>query len=87
MPVDTRGFRAEHIGKRLRIKLQNGDVNEVKLLELTVCDEPEPCCGITYRLLLSGSLHGQHEPGKIYWTAFHEIENFQVLETESHGTV
>jgi hypothetical protein len=32
MPVDTRGFQEQHIGKRLRIKLLEGQAEEIDLL-------------------------------------------------------
>ena len=47
MPVHTRGFRGDHIGKRLRVELQDGEVADISLLELTICEDPEPCCGNT----------------------------------------
>ena len=50
MPVDTRGLNLSHIGKRLRVDLARGESMEIRLHELTVCEEPEPCCGITYIL-------------------------------------
>jgi hypothetical protein len=40
MSVDIRGFRDDHIGKRLRVELQNGEVDDINLLELTICEEP-----------------------------------------------
>ncbi len=79
MPVDTRGLREEHIGKRLRVKLAGGEIDEIDLLELTICEPPEPCCGITYTLLHTNRLDGAKERGGTYWTAFGEIENFRVL--------
>jgi hypothetical protein len=79
MAVDTRGLRQEHVGKRLRVALAGGEIDEVDLLELTVCSEPEPCCGITYRLLWTNRSGGAKAQGEIYWTGFREIENFQVL--------
>ena len=77
MPVDTRGFQEQHIGKRLRVELQNGVVQEVELLELTVCPEPEPCCGITYILNSTTAAAEQKEIGAVYWTGFAEIKNFR----------
>jgi hypothetical protein len=79
MPVDTRGLRQEHVGKHLRVELADGEIDEVNLLELTVCPEPEPCRGITYTLLSTNRTGGSKEQGGTYWTAFGEIENFQVL--------
>ncbi len=77
MPVDTRGLRQEHVGKRLRVELADGEIDEVNLLELTVCPEPEPCCGITYILISTN--RSERDKGAAYWTAFSEIEKFQVL--------
>jgi hypothetical protein len=78
MPVDTRGFQEQHVGQRLRVELWNGVVQELELLELTVCAEPEPCCGITY-LLNSTTTHDDgKEPGSVYWTGFAEIKTFSV---------
>jgi len=79
MPVDTRGLREEHVGKRLRIALALGQVEEVNLLELTVCHEPEPCCGITYRLLCTSQGDEYKKEGSVYWVGFGDIKNFQVL--------
>jgi hypothetical protein len=79
MPVDTRGLREEHVGKRLRIELIRGQVEEVNLLELTVCQEPEPCCGITYRLLSTNYRDESKKEGSVYWVGFGDIKNFQVL--------
>jgi hypothetical protein len=79
MPVNTRGLREEHVGKRLRIELPLGRVEEVDLLELTVCQEPEPCCGITYRLLCANHQDESKTEGSVYWVGFGDIERFQVL--------
>jgi hypothetical protein len=79
MPVDTRGFRDDHIGKRLRVELQNGEVDDINLLELTICEEPEPCCGITYILNSARPSTVEKENGGVYWTAFEAIRNFQVI--------
>jgi hypothetical protein len=78
MPVDTHGLHQEHVGKRMRLELSGGEIAEINLLELTICPEPEPCCGITYRLH-STNRHGTKESGEVYWTPFREIKNFQVL--------
>ena len=79
MPIDTRGLRQEHIGKRLRVELAGGVVDLVELLELTICEPPEPCCGFTYRLLARERGDARKPEGEVYWTAFGEIENFRVL--------
>ena len=79
MLVDTKGLRQEHVGKRLRVELTSGEVDEIKLLELTICNPPEPCCGITYTLLSTNRSHASKEQGGTYWTAFREIKNFRVL--------
>jgi hypothetical protein len=52
---------------------------EIRLHELTVCAKPEPCCGITYILISTNRPDGKKEAGSAYWTAFGEIEKFQVL--------
>ncbi len=79
MPVDTRGLREEHIGKRLRVELASGEVDEIDLLELTICDPPEPCCGITYRLLSTNQGNRTKENGEVYWTGFADIAKFELL--------
>ena len=79
MPVDTRGWRQEHVRKRLRIEFADVEIEEVKLLELTVCEEPEPCCGITYDLIATNRSDGRREKGSVYWTGFGDIRDFQVL--------
>jgi hypothetical protein len=79
MPVDTRGLNQEHVGKRMRVELADGESVEIRLHELTVCDKPEPCCGITYILQSTNRSDGKREQGAAYWTAFGEIEKFDVL--------
>jgi hypothetical protein len=79
MPVDTRGLGSSHIGKRLRVALTRGESMEIRLHELTVCAEPEPCCGITYILLSTNRPEDRRETGSAYWTGFEEIRDFQVL--------
>jgi hypothetical protein len=83
MPIDTRGLRQEHVGKQLRVELAGGEVDEITLLELTICEPPEPCCGITYRLQSSNRSDGAKKLNEVYWTAFGEIENFRALGTMS----
>jgi len=79
MPVDTRGLNQEHVGKRMRVELVDGESLEIRLHELTVCDKPEPCCGITYILHSTNRADGKRQNGAVYWTAFGEIEKFEVL--------
>jgi hypothetical protein len=79
MPVDTRGFSQGHVGKRMRVDLADGESLEMRLQELTVCSSPEPCCGVTYILISTNRSDGKREKGAAYWTAFGEIEKFQVL--------
>ncbi len=79
MPVDTRGLSSSHIGKHLRVALTSGESMEISLHELTVCAEPEPCCGITYILLSTNLPEDRRATGSAYWTAFEEIKDFQVL--------
>jgi hypothetical protein len=79
MPVDTHGLSSSHIGKHLRVTLTRGESMEIRLHELTVCAEPEPCCGITYILLSTNRPEDGRETGSAYWTGFQEIGNFQVL--------
>jgi hypothetical protein len=79
MPVDTRGLHHEHVGKRMRVELADGELLEIRLHELTVCAKPEPCCGITYSLLSTNRPGAKRDKGGVYWTGFGEIEKFQVL--------
>ena len=79
MLVDTKGLRQEHVGKRLRIELSSGEVDEIKLLDITACDPPQPCCGIMYTVLSTNRSEGGKAQGETYWTAFGEIDNFRVL--------
>ena len=79
MLVDTKGFGREHVGQRLRVALTSGEVDEIKLLDVTVCDPPQPCCGIVYTVLTTNRPRAGKEQGGTYWTAFGEIEKFQVL--------
>ncbi|HET8922335.1 MAG TPA: hypothetical protein VFN26_04985 [Candidatus Acidoferrum sp.] len=52
---------------------------EIRVHELTVCEKPEPCCGVTYILLSSIGGDGSREAGSAYWTAFDEIRQFEEL--------
>ena len=61
MPVDTRELRQEHLGKRRCVELAGGEVDEIELLELTICELPEPSCGIT--LLSTHRTGASEEPG------------------------
>jgi hypothetical protein len=79
MPVDTRGFNYGHVGKRMRVALADGELLEIRLHDLTICASPEPCCGITYVLISTNRSDGTRDKGAAYWTAFGEIERFQVL--------
>ena len=79
MLADTKGLRQEHVGKRLRVELTSGEVDEIKLLDVTACDPPQPCCGIMYTVLSTNCPAGSKTQGATYWTAFNEIENFRVL--------
>ena len=79
MPVDTRGLSSSHIGKCLRVDLARGESMEIRLHELTVCAEPEPCCGITYILLSTNRPENNRETRSAYWTGFKEIVDFEVL--------
>ena len=78
MLADTKGLRQEHVGNRLRIQLTGGEVDEIKLLDVTACDPPQPCCGIMYTVL-STNQSASKTQGGTYWTAFDEIESFRVL--------
>ena len=66
MPIPTRGLREQHVGKRLRI-------------ELTVCQEAEPCRGVTYRLLCANHHDQSKKEGLVYWVGSAGIESFQAL--------
>ena len=79
MPVDTRGLREEHVGTRLRIEVPLGLVEEIYLLELTVCQEPEPCCAITHGLLGANRQDESKKEGSVYWVGFGDIKKFKVL--------
>ena len=79
MPVDTRGLREEHVGTRLRVELPHGHVEEIDLLELTVCQEPEPCCAITHGLLGANHQGESKKEGSVYWVGFGDLKKFKVL--------
>ena len=79
MPMDTHGLRQEHVGKHLRLELASGEVDEIKLLDVTACDPPQPCCGIMYTVLSTNESVGNKTQGGTYWTAFGEIVEFRVL--------
>ena len=76
MPVDTHGLRQEHVGKRLSVTFVDGRREEIKVLDVTICDEPEPCCGIIYDRIAA---EGARKPRETHWAAFDDIKNFQVL--------
>ena len=77
--VDTRGLHQEHVGKRMCVELAGGESLEILLHELTVCERLEPCYGITYTLISTNRPDGKRNKGAAYWTAFGEIEKFEVL--------
>jgi hypothetical protein len=72
-------LRDYHLGKRLRMQLSTGEVEDVVALELTVCDPPEPCCGLTYRLIRASEDSTSKTEGSVYWTGFSNIENFRII--------
>ena len=76
MPVDTHGLKHEHVGKRLRVTFADGRTEEIKVLDVTVCDEPEPCCGIVYDVIAAD---GVRNAGATCWAGFDDVQNFQVL--------
>ena len=80
MPLDTHGLRQEHVGKHMRLELRGGEVDEIKLLDVTVCDPPEPCCGIVYTVLSTNGKGESKQQGATYWTAFGDIASFELLE-------
>ena len=82
MPLGTHGFTEKHVGQQLFIKLNDGETIGVRLLELTVCDPPEPCCGITYRLLSAERESSSRQIGEVYWTSFSDVREFDVAHVE-----
>jgi hypothetical protein len=82
MSVDTRGFTEKHVGHRLSVTLNDGETIGIRLLELTVCDPSEPCCGITYRLLSTERDKDSRQLGEVYWTAFSDVREFAVAHVE-----
>jgi hypothetical protein len=82
MAVDTRGLCQEHIGKRLCVHFESGEISEISLLNLSACEKSAPCCSITYVLLSTNRIDCSLEKGTAYWAGFGDIKNFQVLENE-----
>jgi hypothetical protein len=76
---NTHGLTESDLGKRLRIQLSSGYVEEVLALELTICDPPEPCCGLTYRLIRSRPACSSKTEGSVYWIGFGEITHVSPL--------
>jgi hypothetical protein len=76
---DTRGLSEYHLGRPLRLHLRTGEAEDVVALELTVCDPPEPCCGLTYRLIRASQPKAAKVEGSVYWTGFSNIEEFRVI--------
>jgi len=77
--ADTRGLTEDYMGKALRLQRSGGEVEEMIALELTVCDPPEACCGLTYRLLHTSKPGAAKVPGSVYWVAFDQIANFKTV--------
>jgi hypothetical protein len=82
MSLDTRGFTEKHVGNRLSVKLNDGETIGIQLLELTVCDPLEPCCGITYRLLSTERTKDSRQLCEVYWTSFSDLREFDVDHVE-----
>jgi len=76
MLADTKGFHQEHVGKRLRIDLTSGEVDEIKLLDVTACDPPQAVLRDHVHRALHKSQRWQQSQGGTYWTAFGEIDKF-----------
>ena len=76
---DTRGLSEYHVGRQLRLHLSMGEVEDVVALELTVRDPPEPCCGLTYRLIRASQHRAAKVEGSVYWTGFSNIDEFRVI--------
>ena len=77
--TDTRGLSEYHLGRQLRLHLSTGEVEDVVVLELTICDSPEPCCGLTYRLIRASQHRAAKVDGSVYWTGFSNIDVFRVI--------
>ena len=68
----------EHQDKCLRLKFNDGEIAEVRLLLLNQCDEHEDCRGITYDLL-STNRPNRVRQGSAMWAHLRDIKNFEVI--------
>jgi hypothetical protein len=88
MAFDTKGFRREHEGKRLRIEFNDGEVCEGDLISVSKCDEHASCCGIVFDLWKSNkpekySQAVQQKAHPALWSEMEFVKTFEVLETEA----
>jgi len=60
-------LNVEHLGKLLRIAFKDGEIAEINLLSITICDQHEDCSGIVYDLVAGKPTHGVAR-GAAYWT-------------------
>jgi len=56
------------VGKRLRIDLTSGEVDEIKLLDVTACDPPAAVLRDHVHRALHKSQRWQQSQGGTYWT-------------------
>ena len=68
----------EHQDKRLHVEFKNGEVAEVKVLEVSECAEHEDCRGMTYDVLSTNRPEGLR-PGAAYWAEMADIKSFEVI--------
>jgi len=69
----------EHQDKRLHVEFKDGEIADVKILEVSDCDEHEDCRGITYDVI-STNRPERLRPGSTCWAEMADIKSFKVIE-------
>jgi hypothetical protein len=64
--------------KSLRIEFNDGEIADIKVLEISECGEHEDCRGITYDLI-STNRPSRIRKGSAYWADSKDIKDFEVI--------
>jgi hypothetical protein len=84
MAIDTHGLSAQHEGKRLRMRFADGEVSEIKLLNLEVHENCEFCIGYALFLydIISTNRTDRYKKlsgSCVYSAELKDVESFEVL--------
>ena len=71
----------EYHDKNLRVTFNDGEIQEIKVLGVSECDEHEDCRGIVYDLIASNRPKGE-KVGTAFWAEMKDIEKFEVIGDE-----